>query len=92
MAPRLSVRFMVVPASVVGNGAVDADAVPVARPSPNALAIESGATTGPMKLAAETVLIRPPEDAHERVLSRKTPEFTTIAISVKTLAGEVGLS
>ena len=92
MAPRLSVRVTVVPARVMGNGAADAEPVPVARPSPKVLAIESGAMAGPVKLAADTVSTRPPEAVHERLLLRKTPEFTTIASSAKTLAGEGGLS
>src|SRR5436309_13334856 len=90
--PALSVTVTETPPNLVGKGSAAASATTVASPRPNAAAIDSGATAGPVKPAARTIVTGGAAARQERLVSTKVAEFNATASSAETLAGEAGLS
>ena len=85
MVPALSVIDTRVPPSSTGSGKDATLATLTARPDPKVLAIDSGATVRPPKLAADTVATAGPAARHARLVSTKIAELTVIENSTRNL-------
>ena len=85
--PALSLTVTRVPSKFVGSGTVEAMAIPVARLAElNAAAMDSGASSAPRKLAAETLATAGAPPVIVKVCGDVTPPP---GVGVKTVIGAV---